>query len=164
MKPKCDHTSVGIVVRDNEGRLALLKRAKFPVGIASPAGHIDDHGSAEQAAIDEVNEELGLHVEGLLQRTAIYDRRVENQCRREGGSYHRWYVFEATVEQTELLPSPDETKGADWYIRDDVQALANRNAVYHAGKLSQEEWESNPGLEDVWVLFLNELGYITDHR
>lgn len=161
MKPKCDHTSVGVVVRDQAGRFALLKRAKFPIGIAPPAGHIDDHGSAEQAAEDEVYEELGIVVEGLLQRTTIYDRKVENQCRREGGSYHRWYVFEATVEQTELLPSPDETKGANWYIRDDLQALANRTAVYHESKITQAEWEGNPGLEEVWIPFLHELGYIT---
>jgi NUDIX domain len=60
MTKQCDNTSVGVVIRDAEGRFALLKRAKFPVGIAPAAGHIDDHGSPEQAALDEVREELGI--------------------------------------------------------------------------------------------------------
>lgn len=160
MAKTCDHTSVGVVLRDQEGRFALLKRALFPVGIAPAAGHIDDHGGPEKAAKDEVSEELGVSVHGKLQRTAIYDRRVDNKCRREGGSYHHWYVFEATVEQTKLLPSPDETKGANWYMREDLQALANRTAAYHAGKISEEAWKTDPGLEEVWVPFLHELGYI----
>ena len=160
MAKVCDHTSVGVIVRDNEGRYALLKRARFPIGIAPPAGHIDDHGGAEQAAVDEVSEELGISVKDKLQRTAIYERRVDNRCRREGGDHHIWYIFEATIESTKLRPSPDETKGADWYDQEKLQAFADRTDAYLAGKLSEADWEANPGLEEVWVPFLHELGYI----
>ena len=160
----CDHASVGVVIRDRQGRFALLKRAKFPVGIAPAAGHIDDHGGAEQAAVDEVDEELGVSVKGKLQRTAIYDRRVDNKCRREGGNYHHWFVFEATVEPTELSPSTDETIGADWYDQTALQTLADRTATYLAGNISKEAWEANPGIEEVWVPFLRELGYINTNN
>lgn len=160
MAKVCDHTSVGVIVRNQEGKFALLKRAKFPVGIAPPAGHIDDHGGVEQAAEDEVYEELGISVKGKLQRTAIYERRVENRCRREGGDYHIWYIFKATIESSELRPSPDETKGADWYDQDGLQMFADRTAAYHTGKISEKDWTANPGLEEVWVPFMSELGYI----
>lgn len=164
MAKYCDHTSVGVILRDQEGKFALLKRALFPVGIAPAAGHIDDHGSPEQAAIDEAEEELGVSVKDKLQRTAIYDRRVDNTCRREGGDYHHWSVFEATIEPTELRPSPDETKGASWYDQNKLQALADRTEDYHAGKIAKDEWEANPGLEEVWVPFLSELGYIKTNK
>lgn len=164
MSKTCDHTSVGVIVRDQEGRFALLKRALFPIGIAPAAGHIDDHGGAEQAAVDEVDEELGLSVKGKLQRTAIYNRRVDNKCRREGGDYHHWTVYEVTIDHTALRPSPDETKGATWYDRGAVQALADRTAEYQEGKISQADWEANPGLEEVWVPFLEELGYIKTNK
>lgn len=160
MAKSCDHTSVGVVLRDQEGRFALLKRALFPVGIAPAAGHIDNHGGPEKAAEDEVSEELGVSVRGKLQRTTIYDRRVDNKCRREGGDYHHWSVFEATIEPTGLRPSPDETKGAGWYTLEQLQTLANRTESYHAGNISKEDWEAYPSLEEVWVPFLQELGYI----
>src|SRR5487761_1087297 len=101
MSKICDHTSVGVIIHDQMGSLALLKRAKFPVGIAPAAGHIDDHGSPEQAARDEVYEELGIKVTDLA-KTSISNRRVENKCRREGGDYHYWYVFEATIADATL--------------------------------------------------------------
>jgi 8-oxo-dGTP pyrophosphatase MutT (NUDIX family) len=155
----CDHASVGVVIRDPQGRFALLKRAKYPIGIAPAAGHIDDHGSPEQAARDEVYEELGLST-NELQNTAIQDRRVDNKCRRIGGNYHQWYVYNVTVEDTALRPSKDETKGAAWFDKGELQTLADRTAAYHAGKIAESEWEANPGLEEVWVPFMRELGYI----
>lgn len=160
MSKVCDHTSVGIVIRDSEGSFALLKRAKFPIRIAPVAGHIDDHGSPEQAAKDEVFEELGLTVSDLT-KTNINDRRVDNKCRREGGDYHNWTVYETTVEDTTLRPSEDETKGAGWYSQEQLQALADRTKAYQAGKIPEAEWAEIPGLEEVWVSFLGELGYIT---
>jgi 8-oxo-dGTP pyrophosphatase MutT (NUDIX family) len=156
---ECDHTSVGVVIRTREGKFALLKRARFPIGISPPAGHIDDHGTVEQAAEDEVFEELGLAVSGL-KRTSIFGRRVSNQCRRPGGDYHRWYVFEAIVDNTELRPSEDETKGAAWYSHTELQTLADRTQAYRAGEVSEADWAEDPGLEEVWVPFLQELGYI----
>jgi 8-oxo-dGTP pyrophosphatase MutT (NUDIX family) len=160
MSKVCDHTSVGIVIRDSEGRFALLKRAKFPIGIAPVAGHIDDHGSPERAAKDEVSEELGLTVLDLA-KTNVYDRRVDNKCRRAGGDYHNWYLFTVTVDDTKLYPSEDETKGAAWYDLGQLQALADRTKSYRIGEVSEADWSDSPGLEEVWAHFLHELGYIS---
>ena len=92
----CDNTSVGVIIRGSGGKYALLKRAKFPVGIAPVAGHIDDHGSPVQAALDEAEEELGLIIEPSdLMPTEIAARRVDNVCSREGGGHHIWSVYEA---------------------------------------------------------------------
>jgi 8-oxo-dGTP pyrophosphatase MutT (NUDIX family) len=162
MAKVCDHTSVGVIIKNFDGKLALLKRAKFPVGIAPVAGHIDQHGSPQQAAIDEAEEELGLTIDpGDLQPTSITARRVDNQCRRENGTHHVWTVFEAEQFLGDLAPSTDETKGAGWYAPAQVQKLAGRTKARRAGKIADKEWEANPGLEKIWLDFLTELGYVT---
>jgi 8-oxo-dGTP pyrophosphatase MutT (NUDIX family) len=156
----CDNKSVGVII-ERDGKIALLKRAKFPIAIAPPAGHIDDHGSPEQAAIDEVNEELGLVIASVdLKPTAIANRRVENRCRREGGDHHFWWVFQADKTLGELKPSEDETQGAGWYTREELQELASRAKSLLAADAPQEDWQQNPGLEPVWLDFLSELGYV----
>lgn len=160
MAKECDNTSVGVIVRDPESRFALLERKKFPIGFAPPAGHIDEHGSPEQAAVDEVGEEVGitLSLDGL--RKVIDSRRVNNRCRREGGDHHVWTVYEASVDAQDMQPSEDETKGAKWYTQDEVQSLADRTRSYQAGQIPEEEWAAHPGLEEIWVDFLSELGHI----
>lgn len=161
MTKECDNSSVGVIVRDEAGDYALLERRKYPVGIAPAAGHIDDHGSPEQAAIDEVHEELGivLAFEGL-KNTIITARRVENQCRRPKGDHHIWTVYEAIVTRQELHPDKDETKGGRWYAPEEVQALAERTKSYLHGEITEKDWQQNPGLEPVWLDHLTELGHI----
>ncbi len=157
----CDNMSVGVIIRSPEGEFALLKRARFPIGIAPPAGHIDEHGRPEQAAVAEVHEELGLMIalDGL-RNTVIQGRRVNNQCRRPGGDHHDWRVYESTEYSGVLTPDADETQGAGWYDPDQLQALADRTKAFQAGQLSQAAWETNPGLEEVWLDFFTELGYV----
>jgi|HubBroStandDraft_4_1064222.scaffolds.fasta_scaffold114740_2 8-oxo-dGTP pyrophosphatase MutT (NUDIX family) len=157
----CDNKSVGVIIRGPENSFALLKRAFFPVGFAPVAGHVDDHGSVEQAAIDEVHEEVGLTVklEDLVP-TAIVGTRFNNHCRRKGGTYHDWWVFEVTKFSGEIIPDPTETQGAAWYGAEDVQLLADRTRQYQAQMIEQQDWLANPGLEEIWVTMLEQLGYI----
>lgn len=157
----CDHTSVGVILEDKQGRVLLLKRAKFPVGMAPPAGHIDDHGSPEQAAVDEVGEEVGLAVAiGSLARTAIQQRRTDFSCSRIGGDHHDWWIYKATDYSGELSPSEDETKGADWYSPNDLQALADRTREFQAGNVADADYQASPGFDEVWLGFMVELGYV----
>jgi 8-oxo-dGTP pyrophosphatase MutT (NUDIX family) len=160
--PQCDNRSVGVIVQNARGELALLTRRKFPAGISPPAGHVDDHGTSEQAAVEEVGEEIGveLAVSGL-RRTAIASRRVENVCRRPGGDHHVWDVYEATVTSNGLNADPEETQGARWYSRPVVEALARRTRAYLDGTFSQEDFQNHPGIEPVWLPFLEELGYVS---
>ena len=158
MTKPCDNTSVGVIIRDRSGCFALLKRAKFPIGIAPPAGHIDNHGSPEQAALKEVSEELGLKLSDLT-KTAIYGRLVDASCSRPGGDHHIWYVYTALTDTTLLKADPKETKGADWYTLEQLRRLAERTRAYYAGRVSETDWAAKPGLEEVWLPFMEELGY-----
>lgn len=160
MSGRCDNTSVGVVITSTKGEIVLLKRAFFPVGIAPAAGHIDDHGSAVQAAIDEVYEELGLIVQAEDLKSVIVDRRVENRCKRPGGDHHIWSVYQTSNFSGSLKPSEDETKGAHWYTTEEVQQLADRTKAYQAGNLTEEEWCTEPGLEEIWLNFFQELNLV----
>lgn len=107
----CDNTSVGIVITDHQGRYLMFDRATFPPGTAPAAGHIDDHGTAEDAGRAEVEEELGLTVTGLTHVTGGWR---DNPCRRlpgarSTGHRHEWTVYRATVTG-DLTPSAHETK------------------------------------------------------
>lgn len=161
MRKHCDFTSAAVVVRDSLGRFALLRRARFPIGIAPASGHIDQHGSPEQAAANELAEELGLIVStDALRPTRIQAQLVHNPCRRIGGDHHVWWVFELTNVEDKLQPSPDETQGASWYTPDELEHLAQRTRDYEAGSVSSLEWATAPGLEPVWLDLLEQLGYL----
>jgi 8-oxo-dGTP pyrophosphatase MutT (NUDIX family) len=161
MRKRCDFTSSAVIVRDAQGRFALLKRARFPIGIAPASGHIDAHGSPEQAAVEEVAEELGLTVPiSALRPTSIQAQLIHNPCRRIDGNHHYWWIFETTEFEGELQPSPDETQGAAWYTPDELARLAQRTRKYQAGLFSSNEWEAEPGLEVVWADLFVQLGHL----
>jgi len=97
--PTCNHTSVGLIAwRGN--CLLLLERQKFPPGMACPAGHVEAGETFEQAAARELLEETGL-VARSLRLLAEGDR--YNRCRRPGGDWHHWQVFEAEVDEGQLV-------------------------------------------------------------
>ena len=157
----CDNKSVGVIIEDEAGNLLLLRRGRYPVGIAPVAGHVDSHGSPVQAALDEVQEELGLNIQPEdLRATKIQSRRVENVCRRVGGTHHDWWVFKAHKFSGELHPDEEETLGARWYSPEELRKLAAKARALENGSLGDEEFAADPGLEKVWLDFLVELGYL----
>ena len=151
----CDNTSVGMFIW-KDGKLLLIERKKFPFGFAIPAGHVDDHGSFEDAAKEEVEEEVGFEVTNLK---LITEGRKENVCRRPGGTWHYWKLYETEV-QGDLKPSQDETKKAGWYTKDEIRELAKRTEKYNSGKISEDEWELSPGLEQNFYEWVKELHII----
>lgn len=152
----CDNASVGVIIRNHSGDLLMFERVKPPVGIAPVAGHIDEHGTAEDAARAEVAEEVGLTVQTL---TPVLSGWRGNRCRRRGGDGHRWTVFEAQVTG-DVTTAADETRDARWYTPAEAQALAARTAAHARGELTVEEFAATPGLEPVWVEFLTDAGLI----
>lgn len=151
----CDNKSVGMLIWKND-KLLLIERKKFPFGFAIPAGHVDDHGSFEDAAKDEVEEEVGLEVTNIK---LITEGRRENVCRRPGGTWHYWKLYETEV-QGDLKPSQDETKKAGWYTKDEIREMAEKTEKYTRGEISEDEWKSSPGLERNFYEWIKELKVI----
>ncbi|MGW0578615.1 NUDIX domain-containing protein [Streptomyces sp. NPDC002920] len=156
----CDNTSVGIVITDHQGRYLMFDHATFPSGTAPAAGHIDDHGTAEDAGRAEVEEELGLTVTGLTHVTGGWR---DNPCRLPGarstGHRHEWTVHRATVTG-DVTPSAHETKNVRWITPDALQELADRTVAYAQGRITDAEFEAAPGIEPVWMQWLANIAAI----
>jgi ADP-ribose pyrophosphatase YjhB (NUDIX family) len=151
----CDHTSVGMFVWKNN-KLLLIERLKFPFCFAVPAGHTDGDKTFEEAAKRELEEEVGLKAISLEK---IFEGRRENPCRRVDGTWHFWKMYKVETEG-ELKRSLDETKKAGWYDKKQIQKLAEKTEKYKLGKISDDEWQKNPGLEVVMLDFLKEFKII----
>lgn len=152
---KCDHTSVGMQVW-REGKLLLIERRKFPFGFAPPAGHVDGRPSFEKAAEEELEEEVGLRVKNLK---LLLEERKDNPCRREGGTWHYWKIYNVEAEG-EVQRSLEETKKAGWYSRKEIENLAKRTEEYLSGEISEDEWQKSPGFEPVWYKWMKDLKII----
>lgn len=155
MSKKCDHTSVGMFVWQND-KLLLIERARFPFGFAIPAGHVDGDPTYEESAKRELKEEVGLDTKELK---LIAEGRKENRCRREDGTWHYWKLYQVTTTG-EINRSKDETKQVDWYTKDEIKELANKTERYNRKEISEDDWNKNPGLEPVMYEWLRELKII----
>lgn len=156
---QCDNKSVGVIITEESGDFLLLERARFPFGLAPPAGHVDEHGTTLDTAVAEVKEELGFQLEASQLTILVKDLDVANVCRRPGGSHHMWTVYAARVrrEACVLRPSAAETNGAGWYSPGEIKELADKTAL-----LGRDvEQRDMPALEQVWVGFFDELKLLT---
>ncbi len=154
--PSCDHTSVGMLVW-RRGNILLIERKRPPIGIAPPAGHVDQRPSFKAAAFAELEEEVGLVGQALK---LVAEGRKDNPCRR-GGTWHHWEIYDV-VASGMVRPSEQEVKKFFWCSRAELRRLKKRTDEFLAGNLSESEWERQPGLEPVWCSWFLELGYLTD--
>jgi ADP-ribose pyrophosphatase YjhB (NUDIX family) len=119
---------VGVVVRDDRGRLLLVQRANEPAqGLWSlPAGFVDADEDPRAAAARECREETGLEVEvGAV--VEVYPS--------AGGAASFFVVFAATLLGGVLTPG-DDAADAQFFAPDELPALAfesTRAAVSGAG-------------------------------
>lgn len=155
MEKTCDHKSAGMIVQKDE-KILLIERMKFPKGFACPAGHLDEFTSFEECAKVELKEEVGLDAKEL---SLLIEKRMENPCRREGGSWHYWKIFSVRAEG-EIERSLSETKQAGWYSNEQIKELAKKTEEYLEGKISEDEWNTSPGLEPVWFEWFKDLNII----
>jgi len=155
MAKSCDHKSVGMLVWQS-GKLLLIERGKPPFGFAPPAGHVDDDTLFEEAAGRELREEVGLESKELQLLT---EGRKDNHCRREGGSWHYWKIYNVEASG-DINRSKNETKGVDFYDLETLQSLAKRTEKYLKGDIPDSDWEKSPGLEPVWYEWFKELNIL----
>lgn len=165
----CDNTSVGMIVRNQHGHIAVIERRNFPLAYALPAGHCDGD-SYPQAAIREAKEEIG--VEAISQEKT-WGGTFSNPCRRQGGSHHDWQIFE--VKEWHGTPSAgSDARTLIWLPENSILSLARRTAsiskkYWQTGQshleltrhlASDPEWQNYPGLELVWCNILTMIGIL----
>lgn len=171
MAKRCDNTSVGQILR-REGAFVLIERKNYPQAFALPAGHTDGDAYAP-AALRETREEVGAEVG---ENRLVWQGRIENPCKREGGDYHAWEVYEADSFAGELkagddaksyfLAAPLELRrlakrteyfmGKYGIVWTDVNALTRAIFGNPADKTTDIEWKAEMGLEPVWYFILKQ--------
>ena len=134
-------------------REILIERRKPPYGFVPPAGHVDSFGSFEEAARRELAEEVEFEADRI---ELLTEGRRENPCRRIDGNWHYWKIYQVDVSG-DLKRSADETKQAGFYSLEQLRRLAAKTEIYLSGSVSEDVWESEPGLEPVWCKWLKEL-------
>lgn len=139
-----------------DDKLLLIERAKFPFGFAIPAGHVDGDSSYEESAKRELREEVGLETEELR---LVAEGKKENPCRREGGTWHYWKIYQATTI-SDIDRSKGETKQAGWYTKNRIRELGKETEKYNNKEISEKEWGKSPGLEPVMYEWFKELKII----
>jgi 8-oxo-dGTP pyrophosphatase MutT (NUDIX family) len=98
------HETVAILALDPVGRLLMFLRQKPPIGWTLPAGHWERNESSLDAAIRELQEEIGLRVspERMHQVGELmpsHDQPVT--CRRSSLTTHRYHVFSVSLTREE---------------------------------------------------------------
>lgn len=150
----CDHKSVGMIIKKGENIL-LIERRKPPFGFAPPAGHLDGD-TFEHSAIRETEEEIGLKTREIK---LLIEGRKENKCRRIGGTWHYWNIYEVEAKG-EIKRSEDETRQAGWFSLEQVKRLAEKTQRYLDEQIPEDEWQQSPGLEPVWFEWFKEIGIL----
>lgn len=136
----CFESSVGVVLHRDQ-RVLLIRRAKGPKAgtWACPAGHWEPGESAQQTAVREVREEVGLTLDpDSLIGPWAFDR-MPDECR-HGATVHDWLVFECEIDDGQVPTRDlDETIGMRWVP---LATLANQD------------------LEPVWRRMLTTTGHL----
>ncbi|MCL5733871.1 MAG: NUDIX domain-containing protein [Patescibacteria group bacterium] len=149
----CDNKSVGIIFKNSEGKYLLILRRTDPKFYACPASHVDVHGGSVDTAKEEVQKEAGASGVPL---NLVLQKDYPNPCSR-GGIHHLWSVFEGEYDG----PISDSEAGSvSWKTLKEIKELAARTKSHIAEKISQEDWENKPGLEQVWIDIFKELNIL----
>lgn len=164
----CPNDSVGVIIK-KDGKYAVIKRKNYPVAYAFVAGHLDGADPETQARA-EAEEEVSAKVSSLASRIENLD--LQNPCKRENGTHHVWWVYEADVPGATLKAGSDAAE-AFWLSRNEIVALMERTrnfaerhgvrlddlAVSTPAIVKDPEWEADPGFEPVWTVLLDKIAF-----
>jgi len=115
------HYSVGAIIKNEKDEILILERAIFPPGFASPAGHIDEGETPEEALVREVKEETGLDVTKFTLVKEGGTNVIPEPCSR-GVHHHYWYLYSCEVTG-EVSRNLRETKSIGWYSPEQIKGL-----------------------------------------
>lgn len=98
--------SIGAIIKNDKGEYLVQYRLRHPVGLALPAGHVDDGESPEACLKRELGEETGLK---LVSYNEVLHDTFPNPCAKSHDG-HEWWVYEVVVDGEPTLREPDKHK------------------------------------------------------
>jgi len=110
------HESVGIFLINNKKELLLFSLAKFPYGHTVPAGHIDSGEQPKEAAVRELQEELGIQTDSLIHLNSC---RIEKDSCSRGSDVHIWDAYMLQYDNQKITLN-DEGVEYGWFDLVDV--------------------------------------------
>src|SRR3989344_5144758 len=120
----CDNKSVGVVIK-KDAKFVVILRKNYPVSYAFVAGHLDGD-APRQAAMKEAIEEVNVNVDSLKH---LLSETYQNSCKRDGGGFHEWSVWEAVKWHGEVAAGSD-AKEVYIFSPRKVSALAKRTRSF----------------------------------
>jgi len=114
--------SVGAIIRDGDGRYLVQYRLKHPVGLAMPAGHINEGESPEAALRREILEETGLRVE---RAELCFHDSFRTPCAKNHNG-HEWWVYNVEVSGTPERKEPTKHEFLKFMSVDEMRPYIER--------------------------------------
>lgn len=149
----CDNKSVGMILKNSEGKYLVILRKTSPKVYACPASHVDVHGGSVEIAKEELPKEAGI---SDVKLSLVLQKDYPNPCSR-GGKHHLWSVFEGIYDG----PISDSDAGkVSWKTAEEIKELSERTEMHREGKISQDDYEKDPGFEDVWINIFRDLNIL----
>ena len=90
------HESVGVFVRNPEGKYLFFERSSFPFGLTIPAGHVDGGEQNRESAARELREEVGVEAQNLVH---VIDVDIDGDSCSGGADIHRWHIYREDLPQ-----------------------------------------------------------------
>mgnify|MGYP003554242450 CR=1 FL=1 len=108
------HESAGMIILNEERKILLFHRKKYPSAYTIPAGHIDVNEASKIAAIREVSEETGVSITDavLIKEDIIFG----DSCSR-GADIHKWFLYASRVDKVKVELT-DEGESYAWFDLD----------------------------------------------
>jgi ADP-ribose pyrophosphatase len=116
--------AVAIVLRDDAGRILLIRQQRFIVDRdvwALPSGGVEDGEPLDQAALRELEEETGIRAASVAHAISFYPSYgVSNQV---------FHCFVATRGETRRAHDANEVERTAWFTPDEVRTLIQRGEI-----------------------------------
>lgn len=153
----CHGKSAGALVY-RDGSLLMILRKRGTPGWAPPAGHVDDGENPADAAVRELQEEVGVS-SAAVRLAAGFPRTEPDTCSR-GTTAHEWWPYLVQAYTGHLRINPDEALAARWVTPWELDRLADLTRLHLVCGTSTEARRMLPGLEPVWLRMLTDMGVI----
>lgn len=149
----CDGTRVGVLIYDQSDRLLMTTGA---TGLAPATRHAQTQRPTYLDAALAACQEVGLTA-GPEDLKRVYILWHPDRCAAETQHPSGGHDVQVYYWQGSQAPAEDQAAGLAWYTPAQVQALGERTLAYAQGRIGEQEWQADPGMDLLWVDILTNL-------